>query len=155
MNEADREILSYFISTRENTIAMLDAVGDEMLSLTPEGEDHNLAWQFAHIASGVNWWMEYSMGDGLGPPAARKTTRQEIEAELVASRDRLVKFFTADDGEPMGASYEMSDEKEPEPGEEWVGRNRVLYLTSHELHHLGRIELAIWQAGLTDTPTFP
>ena len=45
---------------------------------------------------------------------------------------------------------------QPEGGvTQWVGRDRVLYLTAHELHHLGRAELALWQFGQTDLPDFP
>ena len=153
MNEADHEILNFFISTRENTIAMLDAVDDEMLSLTPEGEDHNLAWQFAHIASGVNWWMQHVMKDGRGLVDDYPTAKNAIVDKLTASRDRLLEFFTAGDGEAMSRqfSFPMGDDGMTE----WIGRERVLYLTAHELHHLGRAELALWQFGITDLPGFP
>ena len=156
MNEADNVILDHFRGIRGRTLEMLDFVPDELLGRTAEGEEHPLCWQFAHIASGVNWWMHYVMNDGLGWVNDYPSRKEAVRDGLIASRDRLVSFFAADDGEAMGRVFTMSEEKEPEGGVvEWIGRDRVLYLTAHELHHLGRAELALWQFGMTGTPDFP
>ena len=156
MNDADRAILDHFIHIRGKTIEMLCAVGEELLDRTANGELHPLRWQFAHIANGADWWMQYVMDDGLGWSGDYPSQKDAILGKLAGSRDRLVSFFTPDNDDPMGRSYTMSKEKEPEGGlNEWIGRDRVLYLTAHELHHLGRAELALWQFGATDLPDFP
>jgi hypothetical protein len=156
VNDADRAILDHFTHIRGKTIVMLRAVDEDLLDQTPDGEQYPLKWGFAHIASGVDWWMQHVMDDGLGFSDNYPSDKDDILDQLTASRDRLVSFFTSDDGEPMARFYALSEEKEPEDGlSEWVGRDRVLYLTGHELHHLGRIELALWQFGATDLPDFP
>ncbi len=155
MNDADRAILDHFRYIRGKTIEILREVEEEALNQTTNGEQHPLGWQFAHIANGVDWWMQYVMDDGLGWSSGHPSEKAIILDQLAASRDRLISFFTADD-EAMGQCYTLSEEKEPEGGlDEWVGRDRVLYLTAHELHHLGRAELALWQFGATDLPNFP
>ena len=156
MNDADQAILDHFVDIRGKTIKMLGVVGEELLGRTVEGEDETLGWQFAHIANGGDWWMQHVMADGLGWSGEHPSGKDAIGEYLAASRDRLVNFFAADDGQPMGRTYTMSKDKQPEGGlTQWVGRTRVLYLTAHELHHLGRAELALWQLGLTDLPDFP
>ncbi len=156
MNDADRAILDHFLHIRGKTIEMLGRASQELLDQTPEAEQHPLRWQFAHISSGIDWWMQHVMCDGLGSSRDFASAKDEILSELAASRDRLVSFFSAESGQPMGRCYKLSDEKETEGGlAEWVGRDRVLYLTAHELHHLGRAELALWQFGTTDLPDFP
>lgn len=155
MNDADRAILDHFIHIRGKTIVMLRAIEEKLLDQTVNGEQHPLKWQFIHIASGVDWWMQYVMDDGVGWSDDCPSKKDDILDQLAVSRDRLISFFTADN-EPMGRSYTMSEEKESEGGlSEWIGRDRVLYLTAHELHHLGRAELALWQLGATDLPDFP
>ena len=156
MNEADGVILDHFRDIRGRTLEMLGVVPDELLARAAKGEEHPLCWQFAHIAGGVNWWMHHVMNDGLGWVDDHPAQKEAMRDGLIASQDRLISFFSADDGEAMGRVFTMSEEKEPEGGlTEWVGRDRVLYLTAHELHHLGRAELALWQFGLTGTPDFP
>lgn len=132
---------------------MLQAAPEEMLSQKAAGEDHSLYWQFAHIASGDNWWMHHVMKDGRGFVDDYPTEPQAILERLTVSRDRVLNFFTAADGEAMGREFEFSDGDDGRTT--WIGRDRVLYLTAHELHHLGRAELALWQFGATDLPTFP
>ena len=56
MNDADQLILDHFQRIRGKTIAMLQAVPQELLARTPDSEEHPLGWQFTHIASGVDWW---------------------------------------------------------------------------------------------------
>lgn len=156
MNDADRTILDHFLHIRGKTIEMLHAAGQELLDRTPEAEQHPLGWQFAHISNGPNWWMEHVMCDGQGWSNDFPSAKDEILAQLATSRDRLVSFFSAESGQPMGRSFKLSQEKEPESGlTEWVGRDRILHFTAHELHHLGRVELALWQFGATDLPDFP
>ena len=126
MHDADREILDHFIGIRGKTLAMLAAVPDELLTRTAEAEQHPIGWQFAHIASGVDWWLEYVMQDGLGWSQVYPSEKEAIARSLVASRDRLVSLFSAGDGEPMARIFSLSEEKKSENGTEWVGRSRVL-----------------------------
>ena len=156
MNDADRTILDHFIDIRAKTTAMLNAVPEEMLARTAKGECHPLCWQFSHIANGVDWWMNFVMQDGRGWSGEQPSAKDAISAELDRSGGRLAAFFSADDGEPMARTFRLSEEKLPEKGVvEWVGRSRVLYLTAHELHHLARAELALWQWGIDELPDFP
>ena len=155
MTDADREILDYFTHIRGRTIEMLKAAPTALLGRTPEGERHRLGWQFTHIASGVDWWMQHVMQDGCSGPDDRPSSKRAILAQLNASRDRLVSFFAADDGQAMGRTFTFSSGSDPRDRGQWPGRNRVLYLTAHELHHLGRAELALWQFGRMDLPDFP
>jgi len=155
MTDADREILDHFTRIRGKTIEMLKAVPAALLGRTAAGESHRLGWQFAHIAGGVDWWMQHVMGDGRGLPDKQPSGKKAILAHLDASRDRLASFFTAEDGQPMCRTYLFASDKHPEDRDQWVGRNRVLYLTAHELHHLSRAELALWQFGHRDLPGFP
>ena len=156
VNDADIAILDNFKHIRGKTIVMLRAVEEKLLDQTPKREQHPLKWGFAHIPSGVDWWMQHVMDDGGGWSNDYPSEKQAILDHLTASRDRLVSFFNSNNYEPMAEIFTLSEEKEPEEGlNEWVGRDRVLYLTAHELHHLGRLELGLWQFGATNLPDFP
>ena len=153
MNDADRAILDHFTSMRAKTLEMLEAAPEEMLGRVAHAEQHPLGWQFAHIANGVDWWMHHVMRDGGGWSPEHACERDEIVAGLTSSRDRLLSFFAAEDGKAM--SSDVSYPEVDGSTSTWVGREVVLYLTAHELHHLSRGELALWQWGVTDLPAFP
>lgn len=145
MNDADRQILDHFTHTRQVTIGLARRVPDELLARTPEGEGLPLSRLFLHIAGGVDWWMHHVMCDGRRWPVDCGNDREAVVEALGASRGRLVSFFEADDGQPMGQTFSFTDaEGTTSP---WVGRDRVLYLTAHEIHHRGKIVLALrqWQ----------
>ena len=152
MNDADRTILDRFVQTRDKTLQILDVVPDDLMGQTAAAEENPLCWQFDHIAISVDWWMQHVMQDGHGFANDPQFEKNVIKDKLVASRDRLVSFFTADDAVAM--AHELVFLETDGGKTKWIGRERVLYLAAHELHHLGRAELALWQWGLTDLPDF-
>ena len=153
VNDADREIIDHFTRTREKSIELAQRVPEELLGRTAEGEDFHLGWVFAHIANGVDWWMHGVMCDGQGPVPDYGHDKDSVAQALCASRDRLVSFFSADDGQAMSRTFSRAEEDGSTS--EWTGRNRVLYLTSHEVHHRGKIVLALRQWGFSDVPFLP
>lgn len=142
MNDADRWILDHFAGVRNRTIELVRQMPEDLLEQTPDGEDMSLRWHFVHIADGSDWWMTQVMKDGgaWGWPPPYSDSRASLLQGLAASRDRLVRFFSANDGERMSASFTLGES-------EWIGRDRVGYLTDHEIHHRGRIVLALLQWG--------
>ena len=153
MNEGDREILEHFSKTREKTKELLGCVADEWLMRTPEGEHHPLSWLFHHAASGELWWMPNVMRDGGPGQHTYDDNKDSILEVMETGRVRVISFFSADDGAAMGRTFSWVDEKGVT--EKWIGRNRVLYLSDHEVHHRGKIVLALRQWGLTDLPFMP
>lgn len=151
MNDSDRQILDHFTHTRGQTIELARWVPEDLLTRTADGEDHPLGWLFLHIPDGVDWWMHHVMRDGGPWPPGYKRDKDSVIAALGASRDRLVSFFDAADGTPMAQTFTFDDPHE-DTGR-WVGRERVLYLTDHEVHHRGKIVLALRQWGRSDYPT--
>jgi uncharacterized damage-inducible protein DinB len=93
--------------------------------------------------------MTHVMKDGgtwqWPPPYAG--SREAILGGLAASCDRLVRFFEAEEGARMGQTFSLRHDG---AAEQWTGRDRVLYLTDHELHHRGRIVLALLQWGFAE-----
>ena len=161
MHEADREILDHFVSTREKTVELARRLPDECLSLALHDWGDSVGRTLVHIAEGVDWWMHNVIGDGKGgAPAYRSDTSGVVDA-LSASRGRLVSFFEADEGKPMGRTYTFRDaamgRREEEAGNAavWVGRRWVHYITDHEIHHRGKVVLALRQSGFSDFPFFP
>lgn len=153
MNDGDREILDHFIRTREKTIELARRTPEEFLTKRAEGEGGPLNRSFIHIATGVDWWMRNVMCDGCGDIPVYGREKEGILHSLAASRDRLVSFFSAGDGEGMGGAFSRAEEGGSTS--EWAGRDRVLYLTDHEVHHRGKIVLALRQWGFTDIPFLP
>jgi uncharacterized damage-inducible protein DinB len=156
INPADREILEQFTRVREKTIEVLAGVPDEMLDRKADGEDMTLGWLFMHIADGPDWWMEHCMRDGQGWAYTGEGPfqKEEIRVALQASLRRVTGFFEAGDGERMGETFELVPEKTEGEGR-WTGRDRVLYLTAHEVHHRGKMVLALRQWGATEIPFMP
>jgi len=156
MDMGDREILDHFVRSRKKTIELLERVPDELLARKAEGEDMTLGWLFMHIADGPNWWMEHCMRDGMGwqYPGDGPFARKSIHIALIASLDRVVAFFEADREDRMGKAFELVPEKTEGEGS-WLGRNRILYLTDHEVHHRGKIVLSVRQWEMSDLPFMP
>lgn len=153
MNDADREILAHYLRTRAKTIELLRDVPDDWLSRKPDGEDLDLAAIFEHIALGVDHWLETCLGDPDRVDRTPRRTKDALLAALETSRDRLQRFFEQQNGEPMGRTFsrQTCDGKR----EDFVGRNRVLYLTQHEAHHRAKLVLALRQWGFTKIPFLP
>ncbi len=161
MNNADREILEHFTRTREKSIALLQEVPCPWLSRTATGEENSLGQLFAHIASAVDFWMERCMHDSGQAALVDEGDKASLIKSLEASRDRLVRFFSREDGvamqytfvRPTGTRADVF--RDSENVERFSGRDRVLYLTQHEAHHRGKIVLALRQWGFVDIPFLP
>ncbi len=154
MNDADREILNHFGRTRAKTIELAGRVPVDLLERTADGERHPLYWLFGHIAAGCDWWMHFVMRDGNDPPPAEsRSDRDAILAAFHASRERVVAFFQANDGQAMSQTFSFKDEDGSIAT--FVGRDRVLYLAGHEIHHRGKIVLSLRQWGSDEIPFLP
>jgi uncharacterized damage-inducible protein DinB len=153
MNDGDREILDHFARTRDQTIRLAERVPEDGLARTAAGEEHTLGWLFAHCACGTTWWLHNVLRDGQPSVPERDGDKDWILDVLRATRDRFIAFFSADDGEPMGRTFSFAESDGTEC--KWVGRNRVLYLMDHEVHHRGKIVLALRQWGFKDIPFLP
>lgn len=152
MHPADREILKHFRQIRRRTIDLVERIPEEMLTRQAEGEGLPLGRLFKHIAYVVDSWMEEFLLDGKGRPRY-PDDKASILAALESTADRLVSFFEAEGGWRMGKEYPTTqDDGTPVV---WTGRDRVLYLTDHEVHHRGKIVLALRQWGFEDIPPMP
>ncbi len=152
MDAGDREILADFVRTRDKTIALLKNVPPRFLSRTPKGEEETLGQLFHHIAAAVDGWMMRCMQDGGPTPPKYKPSKPAIMNALRNSQKRLPKHFKAKSGKAMSAIY-----KPVRSGKTYrfTGRDRVHYLTQHEVHHRGKIVLALRQWGFTKIPYMP
>jgi uncharacterized damage-inducible protein DinB len=153
MTEGDREILDHFTRTRGKTIELLSRIPDDWLNRTAPGEEMDLGRLFGHIAFAVGFWMERCMKDGCTRLDPDEGSKQSLLHALESSRNRLIHFFSAADGERLSRSFTRVRKDHAE--ETFTGRNRVLYLTQHEAHHRGKIVLALRQWGFTDIPFLP
>lgn len=152
LHPADREILKHFRQIRQRTIDLLERIPEEMLTRQADGEAIPLGKLFKHIAYAVNDWMDDLMNDGKGRPRYGDD-KAAILAALESTAERLVSFFKAEAGRHMGDEYDTTlDNGTPVV---WTGRDRVLYLTDHEVHHRGKIVLALRQWGFGDIPPMP
>ena len=146
MHDADLSILRHFAGIRDVTIKLLSKVPEDWLERPMPGEgDWTPRHAFMHIAGGQCGWLA-GLGDGRGGIGEQVTLdKAGIERTLREARQRMLDFFGSSEVDRMGRLE----------GERHVGRDVVLYLTSHEVHHRGRIVAALWQWGLTDTPFEP
>ena len=153
MDEGDREILDCFVQTREKTIQLAQIVPDELLGRTPDGERQLMARLLCHAGCSGAWWMYHVMNDGGEQSQPWLDERDAILDALRDYRDRVVSFFSADDGAAMSRVFSYKDEDGTETA--WTGRNRVLYFISHEIHHRGKIVLALRQWDFDGIPFLP
>jgi uncharacterized damage-inducible protein DinB len=153
MNPADREILKHFRQIRRRTVELLERIPEEMLTRQADGEGLPLGKLFKHIAYVVDSWLDEFLQDGKGRPRYADD-KASILAALESTAERLVSFFEAEDGREMGREYPTTLDDGVTPVL-WTGRDRVLYLTDHEVHHRGKIVLALRQWGFADIPPMP
>jgi len=155
MNAGDREILADFERCRAKTLDVLKVVPPRLLSRTPRGEEATVSELFHHISAVVDGWMLRCMNDGGPmPPEYRQQSKPALAKILRASQRRLMKFFQAGGGRgrPMGRTFQRERDGKRY---RFVGRNRVCYLTQHEVHHRGKIILALRQWGVKKIPFMP
>jgi uncharacterized damage-inducible protein DinB len=152
MSQGDREILACFDRARSKTLALLKAVPAKMLAQKAAGEDLSVGELFHHIAACTDGWMARCMQDRGPMPQPYVASKPAISKALSLSRKRLLQFFKNDDGAMMETLFTPSRQGKTY---RFVGRNRVCYLTHHEVHHRGKIILALRQWGLTGIPFMP
>ena len=152
MHLADQEILKHFRQIRQRTIDLLERIPEEMLTRQAEAEALPLGRLFKHIAYVVDGWMDEFLRDGRGKPKY-PDDKASIRAALESTADRLTTFFEEGDGWRMGEEHPTTMENGTPVV--WTGRDRVLYLTDHEVHHRGKIVLALRQWGFGDIPPMP
>ena len=155
MNAGDQEILDHFVRTRKTTLELFGQVPKDWLTRTPPGEDMTLGWLFMHMADGPDWWMNHCMQDGMGWEyfGDGPFDQDVIDRALNASLKRVLAFFESEE-DRMNTTFELPAEKTEGEGH-WLGRNRILYMADHEVHHRGKIVLALRQWGMTDFPFMP
>ena len=153
MHDADREILKHFRHVRAGTAELAGRVPGDLLANTPGGTNNSIARQFLHIADGVDWWMANVMHDGQPRIAWMLQGHDSIPLAMENSADRLITFFTAGDAETMDEPFTLEHPDGSTATE--AGRQRVLYLIGHELHHRGRIVQALRDWEFNDIPFFP
>jgi uncharacterized damage-inducible protein DinB len=152
MDAGDRWLLDHFIITRAKTIELARRVPDELWQRTAPGEELAVGKLFRHMADAVNWYLSHVL-HGPAEDSRQASSRDEVIAALQRSRDRFVDFFEADDGRRMGQIFE---EHQPDGTvDRFAGRDRVSYLADHEVHHRGKLVLALRQWGFTDFPPLP
>jgi uncharacterized damage-inducible protein DinB len=160
MHPGDEETLDHFVRTRQKTIELAERIPSDLLALEFQDWGGMIGRNLLHIAEGVDWWMHNVIGDGRGPEPDYRTDGDGIVDGLGRSRDRLLAFL-ADGSDAMGGVYtfqdpEMRRQEEAEGNAvTWVGRAWVHYITDHEIHHRGKIVLALRQAGFRDFPFLP
>jgi uncharacterized damage-inducible protein DinB len=153
MNDGDKEIIEHFIKTREKTKELLKRVPDEWLNRTPDGEKHTLKHLFLHAGCGEAWWMSVVLKDGGKPHYDCGDSKNEITAAIEDAKQRVISFFTTEDGQRINRTFSWTDEQGTKY--EWTGRDRLFYYSDHEIHHRGKIVLALRQWGMTEFPCIP
>lgn len=152
LTDGDREILAAFDLARGKTLALLKMVPASMLARTSAGEDMALGELFHHIAATTDGWMARCMQDGGPLPTTYTPSKPAIRAALASSRKRLLTFFKSDGGVMLDRVFTPSRKGTVY---RFAGRNRVSYLTQHEVHHRGKIILALRQWGVLEIPFMP
>ena len=152
LSPGDREILDAFDRARAKTIALLKIVPAKSLTRKADGEDVSIGELFHHIAATVDGWMARCMQDRGPMPGAYEPSKPAISKALSASRKRLLAYFKSEGGVKMDKVFMASRQGKTY---RFVGRNRVSYLTQHEVHHRGKIILALRQWGVHEIPFMP
>ncbi|HDZ22856.1 hypothetical protein LCGC14_0018750 [marine sediment metagenome] len=150
MNDGDREIIDHFSWVREQTLELLRRLPDKLLSQTSAGCDETLGDALTHAGCGEDWWMANVLGDGGPAHHPYPGDRQALIDQIASCRDRVVGFFSADNGGPMGRTFSFT--ADDGRVEQWTGRDRLMYFIDHEVHHHARITQALRQLGFDDFP---
>ena len=153
MHASDRELLDHFRRTRDKTLELVQCIPEDWLGRTPPGEPEPLHRMLAHAGCSEAWKMANVLRDGGGSRYPCPPDRAGLIAEITRCRDRVLAFFEAEDGANLGRVFHLIEQDGTR--REWTRRNRLLYFIDHEVHHCGRIVLALRQYGLADTPMLP
>jgi uncharacterized damage-inducible protein DinB len=145
MHEADLSILRHCAAIRDVTVELLRALPEGWLERPlPGGDGWTVRRAFLHIAAGQSWWLSGLDGQpGIGDEDLLDAAG--IEKALRDTGQRMLDFFGSSEVDHMG----------PLEGHPHVGRDVVLYLTAHEIHHRGTVVRALWEWDLKDIPFEP
>lgn len=163
MHAADQQTLDWFTRTRDKTKLLAERIPNELFNRAIDGEIGDAEEVLFHVARAADWWMGKTILDGGSANIDYETGRDGVLDALNRSKQRLLRFFTADEqgSHRMDARHEMADgvtrRAEIEEGgtPDWIGREWVHYITSHEVHHRGRIVLAMRVWGFGEFPFLP
>lgn len=153
MHPADQELLDHFRRTREKTLELVARLPEDLLTYAPPGDSGPMYKLLAHTGCGEAWWMANVLRDGGEPHRVPPQDRAGLIAAISEYRDRVLRFFEADDGANLGRLFYFTEKDGLQ--REWTGRNRLLYFIDHEVHHRGKIVLALRQRGFTNIPSLP
>jgi len=153
MKKEDKELLKHYTKTRDKTIEVLKLVPEEWLNRIPDGEKHPLKNLFLHAGCGEAWWMSNVIKDSGIPHYDCEENKDDIIAAMEDMKKRVVSFFSAKDGQRINRTFSRTDEQGTKY--EWTGRDRLFYYSDHEIHHRGKIVLALRQWGMTEFPYIP
>jgi uncharacterized damage-inducible protein DinB len=147
MHEADLSILRHFAGIGDVTIALLRRLREDWLDRPlPGGDGWTVRTAFLHIAAGQCGWLR-GLGEGGGSVDPDvPLDKAAVERTLLDARRRMLEFF----GPRMDARWPTEHAETPH-----VGRDIVLYLTAHEVHHRGTLVRALWEWDMKDLPFEP
>jgi len=143
-------MIDHFVWVREQTMELIRRLPDELLAEAPAGNDETFGDALAHAGCGEAWWMANVLGDGGPEHCPYPGSKQALIDQIAICRDRVVRFFSADDGAAMGRTFSFTGLSNRT--EQWTGRSRLMYYIDHEVHHHARITLALRQLGFDDFP---
>jgi uncharacterized damage-inducible protein DinB len=151
MNDSDRDILNHFTYTRAKTLEVLHGITDEMLPRVPDADSQTVAQQFYYISRSTEWFMDTVMGDGGGEVQSIPVDRNELVQLLEVSAHRPSAFFETN---PARWNEQFTATIGGGTVETHSGRIWLLTTIDHEVHHRGRILLALRQMGVGGFPVF-
>jgi uncharacterized damage-inducible protein DinB len=151
MNPSDEVILQHFRNIRARTREFLDCLPDEHLELIAASEDRSLADWFRHICLGNFYWLAALRDEKKLEVPRYGLTRPELDRALNESESAVLAHFS----DP--AAWDRVVDRTTNEGRpaRWNGRERLLYLVAHEVHHRAKWVLALRQVGFTQTPILP
>ncbi len=150
--DADHEVISAYSLTRDKTIELAECIPDDWLTRQAEGEEHSLGLTLQHIVGADAWWMHRVMDDNGGlDQVGDPLSREQIASLLRTTRDRVVAFFSKDGAMQALYPYPRPDGQTRPLSGRWC----LLYLLQHEVHHRGKVVLALQQWGLSAIPFLP
>ena len=153
MHAAEQWVLDHFRITRDKTIDLVRALPEESLTRQAEGEVMALGKLLRHISDSAEWYMSKVMLDGGAWPPSYASDKAGVINALQTSRDRLLNFFRAEDGARLQQHFV---ERFPDGhADTFTGQQAIDYLIDHEVHHRGKIVLALRQWGFTAIPMLP
>lgn len=150
--DTKREILDTFVRTRDKTIELVETIPDDWLSRTAEGEEHSLGCLLQHIAGANARWMyriKNETGEIITP--ADGVPKSEIIGMMKKTCEETIAFFSKEGMIEKTFHFTLQGGKKCQLTGLWC----LLYLMQHEVHHRGKVVLALRQWGAKNIPFMP